>query len=343
MQYRRLGDSDLQVSILSFGTGTFGGTGPLFGAWGDSGVAEATRLVDVCIEAGVNLFDTADTYSRGASEIILGKAIKRRRDSVILATKTGLPMGEDGSDRGASRDRLIRAVEASLVRLETDYIDLLQLHAFDAHTAHDEVLRTIEHLIAAGKIRYAGISNYPAWQAMKALDAADKGAGPRFVCQQVYYSLIGRDYEAELMPLAADQDLPALVWSPLGWGRLTGKLRRGMEMPATSRLHSTADFGPPVDEERLYRVIEMLAAIAEETGRTIPQVALNWLCNRPTVASVIIGARNEEQLRDNLGAVGWTLSEAQISRLDEVSATTAPYPHFLYRGGGFAKLNPPII
>lgn len=343
MEYRFLGRSGLKVPALSFGAGTFGGSGPLFSNWGTSNSAEARRLVDICLEAGVNLFDTADVYSDGASEGVLGEAIKGRRDAVLISTKTSLPMGDGPNDAGSSRFRLIRAVDAALGRLQTDYIDLLQLHAFDAGTPIEEVLLTLDTLVRAGKVRYVGVSNFAGWQIMKSLAVADRYGWPRYVANQVYYSLVGRDYEWDLMPLGADQGLGALVWSPLGWGRLTGKIRRGTPLPEGSRLHETASFGPPVDDEHLYHVVDALDAIAQETGKTVPQVALNWLLRRPTVSSVIIGARNEEQLRQNLGAIGWSLTSEQVAKLDEASKVTAPYPHFPYqRQAGFARLNPPI-
>jgi aryl-alcohol dehydrogenase-like predicted oxidoreductase len=344
MEYRQLGASGLRVPALSFGAGTFGGTGPLFGAWGNSDAQEARRLVDICLEAGVNLFDTADIYSDGASEQILGEAIRGRRGDVLISTKTGLPAGDGSADWGVSRSRLIGAVEGALRRLGTDYIDLLQLHAFDASTPVDELLATLDTLVRAGKVRHVGVSNYPGWQLMKALAAADRQGWPRFVAHQVYYSLIGRDYEADLMPLAADQGVGALVWSPLGWGRLTGKIRRSSPIPEGSRLHDTAVFAPPVEDEHLYRVVDALDAVAEETGRTVPQIALNWLLQRPTVSSVIIGARNEEQLRQNLGAVGWSLTPGQIAALDAASFVMPPYPHAPYRyQEGFARLNPALV
>jgi len=344
MEYRQLGSSGLRVPALSFGTGTFGGQGPLFSAWGTSDVAEARRLVDLCLDAGVTLFDTADVYSNGASEEILGAAIRDRRDNVLISTKTGLPMGDGPQDWGASRARLIRAVEDALRRLGTDYIDLLQLHAFDASTPAEEVMGTLDRLIAAGKIRYAGVSNYPGWQIMKAQAIADRHGWPRLVAHQVYYSLIGRAYEAELMPLAADQGLGALVWSPLGWGRLTGKIGRDRPIPAGSRLHETEQFAPPVETEQLYRVIDALEVVAAETGKTVPQVAINWLLRRPTVSSVIIGARNEDQLRDNLGAIGWSLTPEQVAALDAASDVLPPYPHTPYRQQeGFARLNPAMV
>ncbi|KWO49731.1 aldo/keto reductase [Burkholderia sp. MSMB1459WGS] len=343
MEYRTLGRSGLKVPILSFGAGTFGGTGPLFSAWGNTGVDEARRLIDICLEAGVNLFDTADVYSDGASERVLGAALKGRRDQVLISTKTGLPTGDGPNDAGTSRARLVRAVDDALRRLDTDYIDLLQLHAFDADTPVEEVMSTLDDLVRAGKLRYIGVSNFAGWQIMKSLAAADRHGWSRYVANQVYYSLVGRDYEWDLMPLGADQGLGALVWSPLGWGRLTGKIRRNTPLPEGSRLHETASYGPPVDDERLYDVVDALDAIAEETGKTVPQIALNWLLQRPTVSSVIVGARNEEQLRQNLGAVGWALTDAQIATLDAASAVEAPYPYFPYRRQeAFARLNPPM-
>jgi aryl-alcohol dehydrogenase-like predicted oxidoreductase len=344
MDYRQLGSSGLRVPVLSFGTGTFGGTGPLFGAWGTSDAVEARRLVDVCLEAGVNLFDTADVYSDGASEQVLGQAIKGRRQKVLISTKTGLPTGDGPGDWGVSRDRLMGAVEGALRRLGSDHIDLLQLHAFDVSTPVEELLTTLEILVTSGKVRYTGVSNYPGWQLMKAQAVAGRYGRPRFVAHQVYYSLIGRDYEADLMPLAVDQGVGALVWSPLGWGRLTGKIRRNAPIPAASRLHETAAFAPPVEDEHLYRVIDALDAVAAETGKTVAQIAINWLLRRPTVSSVIIGARNEEQLRQNLGAVGWSLTPEQIATLDAASAVLPAYPHTpYYRQAGFARLNPPLV
>ncbi|MGV9697458.1 aldo/keto reductase [Streptomyces sp. NPDC003470] len=341
MEYRRLGASGLMVPALSFGAGTFGGRGELFGAWGDTDEAQARRLVDICLEAGVTMFDTADVYSGGASEEVLGAAVKGRRDQVLLSTKAGLPTGDGPADAGTSRARLIRAVDLALRRLGTDYIDLFQLHAYDARTPVHEVLSTLDDLVRAGKIRYTGVSNFSGWQLMKSLADADRHGYQRYAAHQVYYSLVGRDYEWELMPLGLDQGVGAVVWSPLGWGRLTGRIRRGRPLPAGSRLHATADYGPPVADDHLHRVVDALDAVAEETGRTVPQIAINWLLRRPTVSSVLVGARNEEQLRQNLGAVGWSLTEEQVARLDAASAKDAPYPYFPYeRQEGFARLNP---
>ena len=344
MEYRRVGDSGLHVPLLSFGTGTFAGVGPLFSEWGHVGPEEARRLVDICLDAGVTMFDTADVYSQGESERVLGAAIRGRRDRVIVSTKIGLPVGEGPNDAGSSRSRLIAGTENALRRLGTDYVDLLQLHAFDAGTSIEEVLSTLDTLVRTGKVRYVGVSNFAGWQLMKSLAIAYQYGYPRYVSHQVYYSLVGRDYEWELMPLGADQRVGALIWSPLGWGRLTGKVRRGSQLPVDSRLHRTAQYGPSVEDERLFSIVDVLEAIAKETGMSVPQVALNWLSNRPTVASVIIGARNEQQLRDNLGAVGWTLSGEHKARLDAISATTPPYPYFPYhRQEGFVRVNPPLV
>jgi aryl-alcohol dehydrogenase-like predicted oxidoreductase len=343
MEFRRLGASGLKVPALSFGAGTFAGRGALFGAWGNTDIEEARRLVDICLEAGVTMFDTADVYSDGASEEMLGEAIKGRRDQVILSTKTSLPMGDGPHDAGSSRSRLIRACEDALRRLGTDYIDLFQMHAFDAGTPIEEVLSTLDDLVRVGKVRYVGVSNFSGWQLMKSLAIGEKYSHARYVSHQVYYSLVGRDYEWELMPLGIDQGVGAVVWSPLGWGRLTGKVRRGQPLPAHSRLHKTVDYGPPVQDEDLFRVVDALDEVAKETGKAIPQVAINWLLQRRTVSSVIIGARNEAQLRQNLGAIGWTLTTDQMAKLDAASTKTAPYPYFPYqRQEGFARLSEPI-
>ncbi|CAN5197101.1 aldo/keto reductase [soil metagenome] len=344
MDYRQLGASGLKVPALSFGCGTFGGKGPLFSAWGDTDTTQAKRLIDICLEAGLTLFDTADVYSDGASETILGEALEGQRNHALISTKLGLPAGDGPLQAGTSRLRLIEGVEAALKRLRTDRIDLLQLHAFDAGTPIEEVLKALDDLVSAGKLRYVGASNFSGWQMMKSLAASERHGWPRYVAHQVYYSLVGRDYEWELMPLGLDQKIGAMVWSPLGWGRLTGKIRRGAAMPDKSRLHDTAAFGPPVDDERLYRIVDVLDALAAEIGKSVPQVALNWLLARPTVSSVIIGARNEEQLRQNLGAVGWSLTAEQIARLDTASATTPAYPYYPYwREGGFRQINPPPV
>jgi aryl-alcohol dehydrogenase-like predicted oxidoreductase len=341
MEHRRLGNSGFMVPALSFGTGTFGGKGEFFGAWGSTDVAEATKLVDICLEAGLTMFDSADVYSNGAAEEILGAAIKSRRNEVLISTKATFRSGPGANDVGSSRFHLTAAVEAALRRLQTDRIDLFQLHGFDALTPVEETLSVLDDLVRAGKIRYVGCSNFSGWHLMKSLAAADRHNLPRYVAHQAYYSLIGREYEWELMPLGLDQGVGAVVWSPLGWGRLTGKIRRGQGLPATSRLHKTAEQGPQVDDEYLYTVVDALDAVAAETGKTVPQVALNWLLQRPTVASVVIGARDEAQLRQNLGAVGWALTAEQIAKLDAASARTPIYPYWHQRG--FAERNPPPV
>ena len=343
MEYRNLGNSGLKVSALGLGTGTFGGQGPLFGAWGNSDVADAKRMVDICLAAGVNLFDSADVYSDGASESVLGEALAGRRHQAVVSTKVGLRTGSGPNDVGSSRQHLVSAVEASLKRLKTDYIDLLQLHAFDAHTPVEQVLHTLDTLVQSGKVRYIGASNFSGWQLMKSLSAADRLGLGRYVANQAYYSLIGRDFEWELMPLGQDQGVGTVVWSPLGWGRLTGKIRRDAPMPAQSRLHDTAQFAPPVDQERLYTVVDALAQVAEETGHSIAQVAINWLLQRPTVSSVLMGARTEAQLEQNLGAIGWQLTDAQQRLLDNASAVMPPYPYYPYWNGMFTELAPPAV
>ncbi|MBJ9664613.1 aldo/keto reductase [Burkholderia gladioli] len=338
MEYRHLGASGFKVPVLSFGTGTFGGKGELFQAWGETDVAEARKLVDICLDSGLTMFDSADIYSGGASESILGEALKGRRDKALISTKATFRFDDGPNNVGSSRFHLIRAVDSALKRLQTDYIDLFQLHGFDARTPVQEVLSTLDDLVRAGKIRYTGVSNFSGWHLMKSLDVADRYGYPRYVANQTYYSLIGRDYEWELMPLGIDQGVGAVVWSPLGWGRLTGKIRRGQPLPELSRLHKTADYGPPVPDEYLYRVIDALDEVAAETGKTIPQIALNWLLQRPTVATVLIGARNEEQLRQNLGAVGWNLTPEQVARLDEASRVRPVYPY--WHQEGFSERNP---
>jgi aryl-alcohol dehydrogenase-like predicted oxidoreductase len=343
MEYRQLGGSGFKVPVLSFGTGTFGGGNELFKAWGSSDVAEATRLVDVCLDAGLTLFDSSDIYSNGRAEEILGQAIKGRRDKVLISTKGTFRNGPGPNDVGSSRFHLTRAVEGSLRRLGTDHIDLYQLHGFDAMTPVEEVLYTLDGLVRAGKILYIGCSNFSGWHLMKSLAVSEKYGLPRYVAHQAYYSLVGRDYEWELMPLALDQKVGAVIWSPLGWGRLTGKIRRGQPLPASSRLQSKAvvDIGPQVPDEYLYRVVDALDDIARETGKTVPQIALNWLLQRPSVANVIIGARNEEQLRQNLGAIGWNLAPEQVAKLDAASAVNLAYPYWHQRG--FVERNPPPV
>jgi aryl-alcohol dehydrogenase-like predicted oxidoreductase len=340
MEYRLLGGSGLKVPALTLGTGTFGGGNTWFKAWGTTNVEEATRLVDICLDAGLNMFDSADNYSGGLAEETLGAAIKGRRDRVLISTKATFRFGDGPNDVGSSRWHLTHGIEASLKRLGTDYIDLFQLHTFDAMTPIEEVLSTLDTLVRAGKIRYVGCSNFSGWHLMKSLAVADRYGWPRYVAHQSYYSLIGRDYEWELMPLAVDQKVGAVVWSPLGWGRLTGKIRRGQPRPETSRLNDarSRELGPQVPEEYLFKVVDALDEISLETGRTIPQVALNWVLQRPTVSTVIIGARHEEQLRDNLGAIGWNLTPDQVARLDEASAVPMAYPYWHQKG--FSERNP---
>ncbi|HEY5803929.1 MAG TPA: aldo/keto reductase [Lysobacter sp.] len=342
MEYRFLGNSGFRVPALSFGTGTFGGKGELFGSWGNTDIDEATRLVDICLDAGLNMFDSADVYSGGLAESILGAAIKNRRDKVLISTKATFRFDDGPNNVGSSRFHLINTVDAALKRLGTDYIDLFQLHGFDARTPVEETLSTLDDMVRAGKIRYLGVSNFSGWHLMKSLSTSDRHGWSRYVAHQAYYSLIGRDYEWELMPLGLDQGVGAVVWSPLGWGRLTGKIRRGQPRPEVTRLSATADYGPPVNDEHLYRVVDALDAIAAETGKTVPQIALNWLLQRPTVSSVVIGARNEEQLRQNLGAVGWSLTTEQVAALDAASAVTPVYPY--WHQAGFGERNPsPVI
>jgi aryl-alcohol dehydrogenase-like predicted oxidoreductase len=342
MEYRQLGDSGFKVPVLTLGTGTFGGSDEFFKAWGGIGVEEATRLVDISLDAGLNMFDSADGYSAGMAEEILGHAIKGRRDKVLISTKGTFPTGDGPNDVGSSRHHLINAVEGSLRRLGTDYIDLYQLHAFDALTPVEESLSTLDQLVRAGKIRYIGCSNFSGWHLMKSLAASEKYGLTRYVAHQAYYSLIGRDYEWELMPLGLDQKVGAVVWSPLGWARLTGKIRRGQPMPEGTRgqSKSNVEAGPQISQEYVYTVVDALDAIAAETGKIVPQIALNWLLQRPTVATLVIGARNEEQLRANLGAIGWNLTAEQVAKLDAVSAATPPYPYWHQRVH-FSERNPP--
>jgi len=343
MEHRLLGGSGLKVPVLSFGTATFGGVNEFFKGFGDTDSSGASRLVGICLDAGVTMFDTADVYSAGRSEELLGQALRGRRDRVLISTKGTFPTGPGPNDVGSSRHHLIEAVNNSLRRLGTDYIDLYQLHGFDAMTPVEETLRTLDDLVRAGKIRYIGCSNFSGWHLMKSLAVSDRYGLVRHVAHQAYYSLVGRDYEWELMPLAIDQKIGTVVWSPLGWGRLTGKIRRGSPLPETSRLRSkvTVEGGPPVPDELLYRVVDALDGIAKETGKTVPQIAINWLLHRPTVSTIIIGARDEAQLRQNFGAAGWSLTPEQIAALDAASATTKAYPY--WHQAGFTARNPPPV
>ena len=338
MEYRLFGGSGLKVSALSFGTSTFGGGDEFFRAWGNTDVAQATRLVDICLDAGVNLFDTADVYSCGLAEEILGKAIGKRRNDVVILSKAAFPMANGPNDLGTSRYHLIRQCEGSLRRLQTDHIDIYCLHGFDALTPVEETLKTLDTLVQSGKVRYIACSNFSGWHLMKSLAISDKFGWSRYVVHQAYYSLIGRDYEWELMPLALDQNVGTMVWSPLGWGRLTGKVRRNQPLPEVSRLHKTGKMGPPLEDEYVYKVVDALDEVAKETGKSVPVIALNWLLQRPTISSVIIGARNEEQLKQNLAADGWKLTPAQMAKLDEASKQTPGYPY--WHQGVFRERNP---
>src|SRR5277367_5184123 len=337
MEFRQLGHSGLQVPVLSFGAGTFGGGNEFFKAWGASDVAEATRLIDICLEHGVNLFDTADVYSRGLSEQILGEAIRGKHNRVLISTKTTFPMGEGPNDFGSSRQHLVEATDASLNRLGVDHIDLLQLHGQDHNTPVEETLATLDQLVRAGKVRYVGCSNFAGWHLMKSLAASDRYGYARYVAHQAYYSLLNLDYEWELMQLGRDQGVGAVIWSPLGWGKLTGKIRRGQPAQPGTRAHTIPETGPRYEEEHLFAIVDALVALAKETGKTVPQIALNWLLRRPTVANVIIGARNEEQLLENIGAVGWKLTPEQVAKLDAASDVEPAYPVWHQRG--FPGLN----
>ena len=338
MDYRSLGRSGLKVPVLSLGTGTFGGSNAFFERWGTTQAEEAARLVDVCLDHGVTLFDTADIYSDGESERVLGQALKGKRDRALISSKATFPTGGGPNDEGSSRFHLIRACEASLKRLDTDHIDLYFMHGFDALTPVDETLRALDDLTTAGKIGYIGASNFSGWQLMKSLATSERHGLGRYVAYQGYYSLIGRHYEWELMPLMLDQGVGTMVWSPLGWGRLTGKIRRGQ--PAREgRIASGGEVGgPPVDDERLFAVVDVLDAIAQERDKTVAQVALNWLLCRPSIANIVIGARDEAQLMQNLGAVGWTLTADEVERLDAVSQETPIYPYWHQKG--FDERNP---
>ncbi|SFH82869.1 aldo/keto reductase [Planctomicrobium piriforme] len=332
METRQLGRSGLHVPVLSFGTGTFGGTNDFFKKWGTTDDKEATRLVDICFEHGVNFFDTANVYSQGDSERILGKALQGKRDKALISTKATFPMGDGPNDRGSSRRHLLNECEASLKRLGTDHIDLYFMHGFDALTPVEETLRVLDDLITSGKIRYIGCSNFSGWHVMKSLATSEKYGLGRYVAYQGYYSLIGRDYEWELMPLALDQGLGLMVWSPLGWGRLTGKIRRDQPLPEGRIKSGGGEAGPQVDDEYLYTVVDALLDVSKETEKTVSQVALSWLLQRPSVVNIVIGARNEEQLRQNLGATGWTLTPDQITKLDDASRKLPAYPYWHQMG-----------
>jgi aryl-alcohol dehydrogenase-like predicted oxidoreductase len=340
MEYRQLGASGLKVPVLSFGTATFGGGNDFFKAWGSTDVEEAKKLVHICIDAGINFFDTANVYSGGASEQILGEALKDIRQQVLISTKATFPIGDGPNNYGSSRHHLLKQCEDSLRRLQTDYIDIYHMHGFDANTPIEETLRTLDDLVKSGKVRYIACSNFSGWHLMKSLAISERYGWNRYVAHQAYYSLIGREFEWELMPLGLDQNVGTMVWSPLGWGRLTGKLRRGQAMPDNTRLKGIPGSGPEVPEEYLYTVVDALDEVAAETGKTVPQVALNWLLQRPTIANLIIGARNEEQLRQNIEAVGWSLTKEQVAKLDAASDKRPVYPYWHQRERPFLVPSP---
>ncbi len=338
MEFRRLGNSGLKVPALSLGTGTFGGVGDFFARWGNTDESGARRMVDICLDAGLNFFDTADIYSSGRSEEILGSALKGRRDQALIATKATFTTGPNPNNKGSSRIHLTQALDASLKRLGTDYIDLYFLHAFDALTPQEEVLHTLDQFVRLGKVRYTGVSNFSGWQAMKAQATADRLGVNKHIAYQGYYSLIAREYEHELMPMCLDQGLGTMVWSPLGWGRLTGKIRRGQAVQA-GRIASGGEVGgPEVDQEYLYTVVDALAVVADQCGKSIAQVALAWLLTRPSVANLVIGARDEKQLRENLAVLELQLSSEQIKMLDQASHRTPVYPYWHQRS--FDERNP---
>ncbi len=342
MEFRQLGASGLSVPVLSFGTATFGGGNDFFKAWGSTQAQEAEKLVDMCLDAGVNFFDTADVYSAGLSEEVLGKAIARkRRDTLILSTKTTFTFGSGPNNQGSSRLRIMRQIEGSLKRLGTDYVDIYHMHGFDGNTSVEETLRALDDLVQSGKIRYIAASNFSGWHMMKSLSISDRYGWNRYAAHQVYYSLANREYEWELMPLALDQGVGAIVWSPLAAGRLGGKYRRNQPIPKDSRV---AQGGSPIpemviNESVFYNTVDALDTIAKETGKTVAQVALNWVLQRPSVSSILFGARNENQLKENLGAVGWNLTKEQVKTLDAASEVPTIYPYWHQRQN--LTLNPP--
>jgi aryl-alcohol dehydrogenase-like predicted oxidoreductase len=338
MDYKSLGG--LQVPQLWFGTATFGGVGDFFKAWGQTDVAEARRLVDICLEHGVNCFDTANVYSSGRSEEVLGGALQGRRNEVLISTKGTFGMRAGPNEMGASRYALIRACEGSLQRLGTDHIDIYFMHGFDATTPTDETLRALDDLVRSGKIRYIGCSNFSGWHLMKSLSISERYGWSKYVAHQAYYSLASREYEWELMPLALDQKVGTVVWSALAGGALSGKMRRGKPVPESSRL-ATADFLAGARSDKVYDIVDTLDAIAAETGKTVSQVALRWVLQRPGVVSIVLGARDEAQLMQNLGAVGWSLSSSQMARLDAASEVRPIYPYWHQRN--FAAINPPPV
>ena len=336
MEFRQLGRSGLRVPVLAFGTATFGGGNDFYRAWGSTDVAEAKRLVDLCLDAGVSFFDTANSYSTGMAEEILGAAIAGRRHDIILASKATFPMGPGPNDAGSSRHFLRRACEDSLRRLRTDHIDVYYMHGFDENTPVEETLKALDALVTSGKVTYVACSNFSGWQLMKSLAISDRYGWTPYVAHQAYYSLVAREYEWELMPLAIDQGVGTVAWSPLAGGALAGKVRRGQPIPDGTRV-SQLGLERAGDVERLFDIVAVLEEIARETGKTVPQVALNWVLHRPTVASVVIGARSEIQLRENLAAADWRLDSAHVARLDAVSNRRPIYPYWHQR------LNPRLV
>jgi aryl-alcohol dehydrogenase-like predicted oxidoreductase len=332
MEYRQLGNSGLRVPVLSFGTATFGGGNEFFKAWGSTQVKEASRLVDLCLDAGVTLFDTANVYSSGTSEEIFGQAIKGKRNEILISTKATFPMSNSINDFGSSRYHLLKCCDDSLKRLGVDHIDIYHMHGFDANTPVEETLNALNTLVQSGKVRYIACSNFSGWHLMKSLSVSERYGWSKYVAHQAYYSLLNRDFEWELMPLGIDQNIGTMVWSPLVAGLLSGKYRRNQPRPDAR----VSQGGSPVpaaviSDELLYNVVDVLDAIATETGKTVAQVALNWLLQRPTVDNIIVGARTEEQLKQNFGAVGWNLTLDQVKRLDAVSDTQPVYPYWHQR------------
>ncbi len=330
MEYRKLSGGGLVVPALSFGTATFGGTTDFFKAWGSTDIKEASRMIDICLDHGANFFDTANVYSSGVSEEILGAALGEKRHSVLIASKASFPMGAGPNDYGSSRQHLIRACEDSLRRLKTDHLDVYYMHGFDALTPIEETLRTLDDLVCSGKVRYIACSNFSGWHLMKSLSVSDRYGWERYSAHQVYYSLMGREYEWELMPLAKEERVSSIIWSPLAGGALTGKISRH-HPPAPGTRAAQMDFVVSSKSEKLFDVVDTLASIAREVDKTVTQVALNWVLSKPTVASIVIGARNEAQLIENFGAIGWTLNAEQMERLDQVSATKPIYPYWHQR------------
>lgn len=343
MEYRQLGASGLRVPVLSFGTGTFGGSGSFFKAWGSTHGDEATRMVDVCLDAGVNLFDTANVYSGGLAEEILGKAIKGKRNRLLISTKTTFRMGDGPNDYGSSRFNIIQSCEQSLKRMAVDHIDLYHMHGFDADTPVEETLSALNTLVESGKVRYIVCSNFSGWHLMKSLSISERYGWAKYVGHQAYYSLVNRDFEWELMPLGIDQNIGTLVWSPLASGLLSGKYRRNTPRPDARVSQGGSPVpGFAITDDLLYKIVDVLDEISAETGKTVAQVSLNWLLQRPTVDNLIIGARTEEQLKDNLGAVGWKLSIEQVKRLDAASEVPPAYPYWHQREHGYLNAAPKL-